>query len=98
MSSSDILELRFKHHYFNKFKNSLFLRDQCRNFKHLNENEDNYCHYCLMETEIIKEDFQKIDEDFLYILDLIDIINNGMNKYSKFIEETLEPVLDIYAC
>ena len=44
----------------------------------------------------MKEDFQKIDENFLHSIDLINIINKSMNEYSKFIDNTLNPIFDDY--
>ena len=84
-------QLRIVNYYFVKLKNLLFLRDNCRIIKHKNN-----CFYCEIKNQLMKEDFQKIDENFLYSIDLINIINKSMNEYSKFIDNTLTPIFDDY--
>lgn len=84
--------LRLKHYCFTKMKNSLFLRDLCRGIKHNNSNP--VCYRCQKEIDLIKEDFQKLDEHFIYMIDLIDIINKNMDSYRELIDDKLEPVVN----
>jgi len=81
--------ISMKYYIFNRLKAELAMKKKCIIF-HNSANKDFVCYYCKTKRLLEKKLFYKQLDNVDNCIDLIDIINNNMDKYLLFCENTLD--------
>ena len=80
--NDDYYKLSMKSYIFKRLQAELKMRDKCRSY-HKQTNINFRCYYCITEKLLLEDKFETEKETITNALDIIDIINKGMDNYVK---------------